>query len=122
KREWQALSELMPELRKQQVLDERALATLERGVWLALLIEDGAGGDVEALRRLWKRLPPALRHDPQLVGRYAERLHGVGASADAQKMLAREISQQYSAALALQYAELPSDDPGEQLRQAEGWL
>lgn len=121
-RDWAALSELIPELRKQQVLDEPALATLERGVWLELLADVTATTDADALRRLWKRMPAGLRHDPQLLGRYASRLHAAGAGSEAQKLLSREISQQYSAPLVLQYAELPSDDPAEQLRLAEGWL
>lgn len=121
-REWPALSGLLPELRKQQVLAEPALATLERGVWMALLEDGHAAADLEALRRLWKRLPAALRHDPQLVTRYAARLPGFGASDEAQKLLAREISQHYSAELALQYADLRSADPAEQLQQAERWL
>ena len=121
-REWQSLADLLPELRRQQLLVEPALQTLERGVWLELLGEGAAAADTETLRRLWKRLPPALRHDPQILERYAARLQALGAADDARKLLGREISRDYSAALVQQYAQLQSADPAAQLQQAEAWL
>jgi HemY protein len=119
--DWQALSELMPELRRQQVLEESRLTTLERGVWLELLAANPEASS-EALQRQWKRLPASLRHDAQLLGRYAARLQAAGAPAEAQKLLAREIGEQYDPALVTQYADLQGKDPAEQLRVAEGWL
>lgn len=125
-RDWQALSDLLPALRKQQVLDEPALAALERGVWRAWLAQnDTAGeapGSAEELQQRWKRVPAALRHDPELVGLYAGRLQALGADVEAQALLAREIGRNYSSALVRQYGHLRSNDPAEQLKQAERWL
>lgn len=121
-RQWQPLAELLPELRRQQLLSESDLHTLERGVWLELLGDGAAVADAEQLRRLWKRLPPALRHDPQILEGYAARLQALGAPDEAQKLLAREISRHYSASLVEQYARLESGDPAARLKQAEAWL
>src|SRR5690606_29470995 len=79
-------------------------------------------GDVAALQGLWKQVPGRLRERPEVLRAYAERLHALGATDEAVKLLAATIKQDYSAQLVYRYGLLPSSDPALQLKKAEAWL
>lgn len=122
---WSALLALLPDLRKEKVLVGDALASLERRAWLGYLstLEQGADEAPEAsLQAAWQRLSNDLRHDPELLAVYVERLRGVGAEAQAEEVLLQALKRHYDAHLVRLYGLLHGRDPAKQLQVAEGWL
>jgi HemY protein len=122
---WSALLALLPDLRKEKVLVGDALASLERRAWLGYLstLEQGADEAPEAsLQAAWQRLSNDLRHDPELLAVYVERLRGVGAEVQAEEVLLQALKRHYDAHLVRLYGLLHGRDPAKQLQVAEGWL
>jgi heme biosynthesis-associated TPR repeat protein len=72
--DWEHLRDLLPELRKRKVLDAGAAERLEIRLHGELLAQAARGGDMEALRDAWNRVPRRLLHNPDLVLVYATQL------------------------------------------------
>lgn len=122
---WSALLALLPDLRKEKVLVGDALASLERRAWLGYLstLEQGADEAPEtSLQAAWQRLSNDLRHDPELLAVYVERLREVGAEAQAEEVLLQALKRHYDAHLVRLYGLLRGRDPARQLQAAEAWL
>ena len=114
-REWQALIELLPDLRKAEALDAEALAALERRAWRHRLLEaDGA--------EAWQRLPKALRRAPELIAARSRKLLHAGEFAAAEAALRKALSQGWHEELAELYGKVPAPDAKRQLAFAEKLL
>jgi HemY protein len=121
--DWQALSDLLPELRKYKVMPEDELAGLESEVQVRLLQASAAAEDPGAsLQRHWQSLPANFKRDPGLLHTYVELLVDAGAAAAAEKVILRALKQQWDATLVDLYGRVEGDDPGKQLANAEAWL
>ncbi len=121
--DWQALSDLLPELRKYKVMPEDKLAGLESEVQVRLLQASAAAEDPGAsLQRHWQSLPANFKRDPQLLHTYVGLLVDAGAAASAEKVILRALKQQWDTTLVDLYGRVEGDDPGKQLANAEAWL
>ncbi|KZX56987.1 hypothetical protein A3709_04235 [Halioglobus sp. HI00S01] len=122
-KDWGQLLELLPELRKYKVLDEAALNTLEREVYIALLAAQAAGEDSgDQLRQVWQKVPSALKQDPEILNRYVAMLVAGGHEAAADKVIVRALKQNWQPSLVRHYGYLGLEQPARQLAQAESWL
>lgn len=122
-KDWEQLAQLLPELKKYQVLNSEALATLERETYLSLLAvgaraEDGG----DALRQAWQRIPGHLKQDEAVLANYVALLVANGYHAAAEKVINRALKQHWDANLVRQYGFLESEQPSRQLTHAESWL
>ncbi|TBU97015.1 heme biosynthesis HemY N-terminal domain-containing protein [Phytopseudomonas dryadis] len=125
--DWPALLGLLPELRKEKALGTAELDELERQAWRGRLASiDGVAGDtgstLASLAQTWERLSSSLRHEPELLAVYAERLRMLGAEPGAEELLHKALSRQYDSRLVRLYGLLRGRDPARQLQAAEGWL
>ncbi|WP_077530174.1 heme biosynthesis HemY N-terminal domain-containing protein [Vreelandella utahensis] len=128
--DWQALSELLPELRRQAALDDSSLTVLEQEVWLNVL--DQAAERLERqppeqrnldhLDRVWDQLPPPRRRDESVVHHYADHLARLGAESRAESLLRKVLRQNWSDLLINLYGRIQGPREDEQLLAAEGWL
>ncbi|MGM0433352.1 MAG: heme biosynthesis HemY N-terminal domain-containing protein, partial [Pseudomonadota bacterium] len=128
--DWQALSELLPELRHQAALDEGSLTVLEQEVWLNVL--DQAAERLERqppeqrnldhLDRVWDQLPPPRRRDESVVHHYADHLARLGAESRAENLLRKVLRHDWSDLLINLYGRIQGPREDEQLLTAEGWL
>lgn len=123
-RDWDALCRLLPELRRRHVLEGAALLRLERGAWSSALSEAPVAQDapLASLQERWKRVPAALRRDPEVLGSYALRLDALGHGREALPLLAEAIREHYQPALVYLYGRIQGADSTRQLREAESWL
>ena len=113
--EWQALIELLPNLRKAEARDAEALTALERRAWRHQLLEaDGA--------EAWRRLPKALRQEPELIAARARNLLHCGDFAAAEAALRKALRQGWHEELARLYGQVPSPNLKRQLAFAEQLL
>lgn len=119
--DWEHLRDLLPELRKRKVLDEAAAERLEIRLHGELLAQAARGGDAEALRDAWNRVPRRLLHNPDLVFAYANQLKALGEHDEAEAQLRAALKKQWDGRLVDLYGRLPGD-AARQLAAAEEWL
>lgn len=125
---WSALLGLLPELRKERVLPDTALSDLELDAWRGRLAAIGRGDDVsdsqalQELQQAWQQVPSDLRHRPELIAAYAERLCRLNAQEDAEKVLRKALKHIYDSRLARFYGVVRGKDCARQLQMAEELL
>lgn len=121
--DWQALADLLPELRKYKVMPTEELQALEREIQARLLEASAAGDDAgTSLEKHWQSLPAQQKRDPELMHQYVGLLIDQASSAAAEKVILRALKQQWDARLVDLYGRVEGDHPGKQLANAESWL
>ncbi len=127
--DWLALIQLLPELKRQHVLNEEQLAELEQQCHLQRLQQSlttlpSEADEQEQLRvlsRSWQAVPQHLLRDPALVRRYSELMRQIGAEAEAEQVLQGLIKRKWDSTLVEVYGTLAGKDPHKQLETAKGW-
>ncbi|GAA0789901.1 heme biosynthesis HemY N-terminal domain-containing protein [Marinobacterium sediminicola] len=127
--DWLALIQLMPELKRQGVLNDTQLAELEQQCHLQRLEQSlttlpTEADDQEKLRTLsrsWQAVPQHLLRDPALIGRYTDLMRQIGAEAEAEEVLLDLIKRKWDIGLVEAYGTLAGKDPQKQLNIAKGW-
>lgn len=121
-RSWGDLKAILPDLKKQKVLDASALEQLERTIHCELLTIATQKGKLEDLRGAWQHVPKALRHDISMVRHYARCLMILEAYNDVETLLRDAIKRNWDIDLVYLYGLLETSDPDKQLATAESWL
>ena len=114
-RDWQAVTELLPDLHRSRAVDGETLQALERRAWSQRL----AGADYA---EVWRNLPKDLRRDPELVAARARRLVDAGEPATAERAVRKALDRNWDEQLIALYGRIPSPDSRRQMAAAEGWL
>jgi len=120
-RDWPHLRDLLPELRRRDVVDDEQAHRLELQVHGALLGEAGRRGDLPALREVWNRIPRRLTREEALVATYAGYLSRHGAGGEAAELVEAALRREWSERLVYLYGQIPAD-ADEQLAAVQGWL
>lgn len=119
--DWQALIELLPEVKKRKIFPDETFDVLQRRAWSARLAQAGAEADV-----VWGDVPKDLKRTPALVAAYARSLlesgAGAGAADQAEAAVRIALQQTWDDELVLLYGLAAGADPDRQLVVAEGWL
>ncbi len=114
--DWQALGELMADLKKYKAVGDGEIQRIERVVWQAAL---RTGDDVAGL---WNRLPRALKTDTALLRQWVRDLLDAGRT-DAAEAVIRQIQEvHWQPDLARWYGEIAATDSTRQLLVAQNWL
>mgnify|MGYP000633630965 CR=1 FL=1 len=129
-KDWQSLSSLLPDMRKQQVLQQDAMSELTETVHLNRLEAALASFNVETpnedrLKRLaqtWDSMPNEMTRNLALVERYCEILIELGADDSAEKTLRDLIKREWDDSLVALYGRINGSNAKKQLDQARGWL
>lgn len=121
-RDWERLNELLPELRRQRVLETEAFERLVREVAGARLAAAAGEQDAARLRQIWGGLPREVREDSGMVAVYVRQLIALGEDAAAERLLGEALTQAWDGRLAELYGQVEGHDGGRQLSRAEGWL
>ncbi len=120
--DWKNLRELLPELRKRNVVSEEELQTLEIRIYRALLDQAATHEDPAKLRQSWEELPRKLQTHEELVVCYARHLMERGRHDQAQEVVFNAMRKQWSEKLIELYGHIQSSRPSKQLSAAEEWL
>jgi HemY protein len=120
--EWHRLEDLLPTLRRADVLDENALFELTQRCYKQLLINYGSKDDFAALHQLWRRMPRRMHQDVEVIRHYIEALINKGQLDEAEVILKSSLSQNWDGLLVTRYGQLESRNASNQLVQAERWL
>lgn len=129
-KEWGALADLLPDVRRYRALGDKELAELERATHLARLEEvlrklpdnTAASDKATALSQVWNALPKSLANDEELTTRYAALLCEAGAGEHVEKLLRTQLKKAWNPQLVTLMGKLPSSDSQRQLKQARSWL
>jgi HemY protein len=121
-RDWTALAELLPSLRRHSALSPAELDELELIMHRELLMLSLPSGSLDVLQRAWNALPRNLRHHPTLIGIYARQLMQQEQWPLAETTLRQALDNAWDDSLVELYGRLTGGDLGEALETAEGWL
>jgi len=119
--EWRNLEELIPRLRKTNVVKPEELERIEIRTLQEAFLRMAANG-VEALDAVWKNIPRRLRKHRDIVLSYTAALLQNQASDRAEAVLRDALKAQWDDRLALMYGEVLSSQPEKQLGRVESWL
>jgi HemY protein len=120
--DWSQLRDLIPELRKQKVVDEAELLHLQVIIYTGLLNQAAQASAAEQLAQEWAKIPKNLRTNESLVDCYARHLLARGQDDQAEALLRDAMKRQWSEDLAELYGQVEATDSGKQLSTAEEWL
>ncbi len=120
-RDWTAITQLTPELRRYKVMEPAVIDDMERDAHrhLLLLASHHAQTDTETV---WRAIPRAYRQHPALIAIYARSLIRQGAMDEAERLLAPALRHEPTDELFAAYGELEGDNALRFLSQAEPWL
>lgn len=114
--DWQALAQMLGDVRKNKALPEAEISRMERAVWQATLRGE------ESANAQWKKLPRALRTDTELMHQWVDYLVAQKRDNDAEQAIRHILSQTWDGGLARVYGEIESDEAARQLVVAQGWM
>jgi len=114
--DWQALAQMLGDVRKNKALPEAEISRMERAVWQATLRGE------ESANAQWKKLPRALRTDTELMHQWVHYLVAEKRDNDAEQAIRHILSQTWDGELARVYGEIESDEAARQLVVAQGWM
>jgi HemY protein len=121
-KDWDALVELLPTLRKQKTLPSGELYALEVRLQVHLLNQAAAKGGEGPLRHVWENMSRTLQRQPELVALYARLQIGTGRCEEMEQLLRESLEQEWDEGLIGLYGQLGSAEPLKLLTQAEHWL
>lgn len=129
-RDWQALADLMPTLRKLKVAPAAELDELEHKTILTLFLQAARDNSstlspaerAALLRDVWARVPMQSRRHEDITLDYVQFLNELDQQEWAEPPLRDAINHQWSESLVVEYGLVNGKDPQHQLLTAEGWL
>ncbi|EKF75455.1 hemY protein [Alcanivorax hongdengensis A-11-3] len=126
-KDWAALCELMPRLKR--VFGDADQARRERRAWLARVQEaarkpgfNDADSRRDELARLWKTVPLSLKNDPAMVARYAGFMAQLGAGGKALELVRHQQERDWDDRLPPVLEAIDDVAPDNLLQVLEGWL
>lgn len=119
-KDWPHLIALLPDLKKNNVVEQQEFESLQHNAYLRALIDLSRQNQIEATTALFKSLPKSLMTDPKIVAEYVRFLANNNDYVTARDLLRRCLRNYFDPQLIALYSNLPSDE--NQLLFAEGLL
>ncbi len=120
--DWEKLRELLPDLRRSEVLDHDSWQRLAVQVYRESIDELTAARDIDTLKNGWSQLPPPVRQDRALLALYIEQLVNLGEHGQAENLLREQLADNWDEQLVYLYGELEGCESMAQQNTAEAWL
>ncbi len=121
-RDWERLHDLLPDLRRRNVLEDADLQQLHHEVVLERLGVAARDEDGERLQAVWRQAPRELREESDVVLTYARYLKELGEELAVERLLADTLDMLWDDRLVSLYGEVEGRDAARQLAHAETWL
>ncbi|MCF6346360.1 MAG: heme biosynthesis protein HemY [Thiomicrorhabdus sp.] len=117
--EWNALSELLPRLKKSRAMNKAEQAELEETLFAGkiLRMKDQAG-----LEHLWDQISSERKIFPKILAEYVEKSLAWGQEKTLSGLIERAIKKQWDDRLVYQYGRIGLGEAVERLKTAETWL
>lgn len=121
-RSWGDLKQIIPDLKKNKILNKEQITQLERVVHRELITIATSRHKLEQLRGSWQHVPKVLRTDIEMVMHYTRCLMSLQADDDAEVIVRDAVKRNWNDQLVYLYGLIESGDPDRQLATAENWL
>ncbi|ALP52073.1 hypothetical protein Tel_02350 [Candidatus Tenderia electrophaga] len=119
--DWPRLTQLLPELKHQNVLPQYDYYKLEHLAYAGLIKHTARHKDAEALRALWRKMPKDLRNKEDIIADFSIGMINFGQGDAAEEVLYRRLNKQWSDALVYIYG-LLGGDAEIHLARGRNWL
>ena len=120
--DWQRLRDLLPALRRSNLLSGNQRQQLAVQVCREQVLSFSSYDDVDTLKTGWKQLPQVVQQDEGLLTMYVEQLMRLGAHKQAEQLLVAQIKRSWNRRLVYLFGDLQAADSTRQLELAERWL
>ena len=120
--QWESLIDLLPDLRKANIINETQSDTLECNAYTQLLARASATQDATVLLKAWQQVPQKMRLQESVMSEYARGLISKGLGDQAELALHDIISKAWNENLVHLYGLAAGADSAKQLARAEAWL
>lgn len=121
-RSWGDLRDLIPDLRRQNILSQANLLQLEQLVHRELLTLATRQGKLDVLHGSWQKIPRHLRLDLELIRHYVRCLLILKDHDSAERLLRDALKKHWDVDLVYVYGLIEASDRDRQLATAESWL
>ena len=120
--DWESLNALLPELKRQRILDKAEYEKTQ--IWLqhGMIEEAHQGKSFDELTAIWKQLGRAAHKNPTLLAQYARALLSLNKKEEAEALLKPYLKKQWDAELISLYARIDSEQAKAQMQLVESWL
>lgn len=121
-RDWPALKELVPDLRRYKILEEEEIHALEIQLYSELLVKAGGKGESTLIDQQWEAIPKPLRKETPVFLTYIKQLIVSNDQARAENLLRKQINYSWDDELVNFYGRVAGKDPQRQFLFAKDWL
>ena len=119
--DWQALVELLPDIRKKSLLKESILKTMEEKSYRGFL--SAAKNNQQALEKAWAKIPKTTQTDADFILYYIKLSNRAASnSSSVDQLIIKSLDQKWDDRLVEAYGLFKASDPNEQLKRTEKWL
>ena len=120
-KDWQALVEILPEVRRKKLLKESRLKKMEQAGYRGIL--DLASGDQASFEQAWSKIPKAMQSDTVMMRYYLDLMAQQGwYSSKAEQLVLKALDNQWDDGLIECYGRFEAKDANVQLARVEKWL
>ncbi|MRI31590.1 heme biosynthesis protein HemY [Endozoicomonas sp. OPT23] len=128
--DWQALSTLLPQLKKQKIVADQEYRQLEQKCYGALFEQAYSKGRsfntsddrLKPANQVWNNLSSSLKRDPEMIYRYADCLAQLNGENKAESVLRERLGKYYNSDMILLFGKVKGRDTSKQLHFAESLL
>ena len=119
--DWQALVEILPEVRRKKLFKEARLKEIEQAAYRGIL--DQFRDDQQGFEQAWSKIPKALQSDAVMMRYYLDLMaHHGWYSSKAEQLFLKSLDNQWDDDLIESYGRFEAKDANVQLARAEKWL
>jgi len=120
-KDWQALAEILPEVRRKKLLKEARLLEMEQAGYRGIL--ELATGSQEGFEQAWSKIPKTLQADTVMMGFYLDLMtRQRWYSSKVEQLVLKSIDNQWDDGLIESYGRFEAKDANVQLARVEKWL
>jgi HemY protein len=117
--EWDELQDLLPALRKADILDDDQSQALQEEIAVNKLRSATSADELQAA---WKKLPRGMRHHAIIVDAFAIAASALEKADLAEPVIFTSLKNEWNPTLILRYGDPGADDRIKRLKQCEKWL
>lgn len=119
--DWQALVEILPDVRRKKLIKETKLAEMEVAGYCGIL--ELANSSQSSFENAWRKIPKALQADARMIQLYLDLMTEQGwHDNNAEQLVLKSLDKQWNDDLIEVYGRFQARDANAQLARVEKWL
>jgi HemY protein len=120
-KDWQALVEILPDVRRRKLIKEAKLVEMEVAGYCGIL--ELATSSQSSFEQAWSKIPKALQADPRMIHLYLDLMVEQGwHNSSAEQLVLKSLNKQWNDDLIEVYGRFQAKDANVQLARVEKWL